>query len=114
MARSFETSADLGNRSSPRRSPIRSFSLSRNGSRSTWSRRESNSRSGLIAVWIPFVAADVGSFFAGGVSGYLVKRGWSLGAARKVPIIYGGIGMTLLIPTIFTTNLYSSLFYLRL
>jgi len=63
-------------------------------------------KSGLIAVWIPFVAADVGSFFAGGVSGYLIKRGWSLGAARKVPIVYGGIGMTLLIPTIFTTNLY--------
>jgi ACS family hexuronate transporter-like MFS transporter len=63
-------------------------------------------RSGLIAIWIPFIAADVGSFFAGGVSGYLIKRGWSLGAARKFPIIYGGIGMTLLIPTIFTTNLY--------
>ena len=63
-------------------------------------------KSGLIAIWIPFIAADVGSFFAGGVSGYLIKRGWSLGAARKAPIIYGGIGMTLLIPTIFTTNLY--------
>jgi len=32
-------------------------------------------KSGLIAVWIPFIAADVGSFFAGGLSGYLVKRG---------------------------------------
>ncbi len=63
-------------------------------------------RSGLIAVWIPFIAADVGSFFAGAVSGYLINRGWSLGAARKAPIVYGGIGMTLLIPTIFTTNLY--------
>ena len=67
-------------------------------------------RSGLIAVWIPFVAADIGSFFAGAVSGYLIKRGWSLGAARKVPIIYGGIGMTLLIPTIFTTDLYTIAF----
>jgi ACS family hexuronate transporter-like MFS transporter len=63
-------------------------------------------KTGLIAVWIPFIAADVGSFFAGWFSGYLVRRGWSLGAARKVPIIYGGIGMMLLIPTIFTTNLY--------
>jgi ACS family hexuronate transporter-like MFS transporter len=67
-------------------------------------------KSGLIAVWIPFIAADLGSFFAGGVSGYLIKRGWSLGAARKLPIIYGGIGMTLLIPTIFTTNLYAIAF----
>ncbi len=63
-------------------------------------------KNGLIAVWIPFLAADLGSFFAGALSGYLVRRGWSLGAARKVPIIYGGIGMTLLILTIFTTNLY--------
>jgi MFS transporter, ACS family, hexuronate transporter len=63
-------------------------------------------KSGLIAVWIPFLAADLGSFFAGGVSGYLIKRGWSLGVARKTPIVVGGIGMTMLIPTIFTTNLY--------
>ncbi len=58
----------------------------------------------ILLVGIPFIAADVGSFFAGWFSGYLIKRGWSLGAARKVPIIYGGIGMTLLIPTIFTTD----------
>jgi MFS transporter, ACS family, hexuronate transporter len=63
-------------------------------------------RSGLIAVWIPFIAADLGSFFAGEASGYLIKRGWPLGAARKALIVFGGIGMTMLIPTIFTTNLY--------
>ena len=63
-------------------------------------------KSGLIAVSIPFITADVGSFFAGGLSGYLGKRGWSLGAAPKAPMIYGGISMTLLIPTIFTTKLW--------
>jgi ACS family hexuronate transporter-like MFS transporter len=63
-------------------------------------------KSGLIAVWIPFIAADLGSFFAGGISGYLIKRGWSLGAARKALIVFGGTGMTMLIPTIFTINLY--------
>ncbi|MFZ0953458.1 MAG: MFS transporter [Candidatus Sulfotelmatobacter sp.] len=63
-------------------------------------------RTGLIAVWIPFIAADLGSFFAGGASGYLIKRGWSSGAARKALIVFGGVGMTMLIPTIFTTNLY--------
>ena len=63
-------------------------------------------KSGLIAVWIPFIAADVGSFFAGWLSGYAVNHGWSLGAARKLPIVYGGIGMTVIILTIFTTNLY--------
>lgn len=63
-------------------------------------------RSGLIAVWIPFIAADLGNFFGGGVSGYLIRRGWSLGAARKALVVFGGIGVTMLIPTIFTTNLY--------
>ena len=62
-------------------------------------------RSGLIAVWIPFIAADLGNFFGGGMSGYLIKRGWSLGAARKALVVFGGIGFTLLIPTILTTNL---------
>ena len=57
-------------------------------------------------MWIPFIAADVGSFVGGGVSGYLIKRGWPLGVARKALIVFGGIGMTMLIPTIFTTNLY--------
>lgn len=61
---------------------------------------------GLITIWIPFVAADIGSFFAGWLSGYLIRRGMSLGWARKVPVIYGGIGMTLLILTIFATNQY--------
>ncbi len=63
-------------------------------------------KTGLIAVWIPFVAADAGSFFAGYISGYLIKRGWPLGAARKALIVFGGIGMTMLIPTIFTTDIY--------
>ncbi len=63
-------------------------------------------KSGLIAVWIPFVAADLGNFFAGGMSGYLIKRGWSVGNARKALVVFGGIGVTLLIPTVFTVNLY--------
>ncbi|MBS1789539.1 MAG: MFS transporter [Acidobacteria bacterium] len=64
-----------------------------------------NLKSGLIAVWIPFIAADLGNFFGGWLSGYLIKRGWSLGAARKALAVFGGVGVMLLIPTIFTTNL---------
>jgi MFS transporter, ACS family, hexuronate transporter len=62
-------------------------------------------KSGLIAVWIPFIAADLGNFFGGWASGFLIKRGWSLGAARKALVVFGGFGVTLLIPTIFTMNL---------
>jgi len=63
-------------------------------------------RGGLIAVWIPFLAADLGNFFGGAASGYLIRRGWSVGAARKALVIFGGIGVMLLIPTIYTVNLY--------
>jgi ACS family hexuronate transporter-like MFS transporter len=63
-------------------------------------------KSGLLAVWVPFLAADLGNFFGGGVSGYLIRRGWPLGAARKALVVFGGVGVLLLIPTIFTVNLY--------
>ena len=61
-------------------------------------------RNGLVAVWVPFIAADLGNFSGGLASGWLVKQGWSLGAARKAVVIFGGIGVTLLIPTILTNN----------
>lgn len=61
-------------------------------------------RSNLVAVWVPFIAADLGNFFGGWVSGHLIRRGWSLGAARKAVVVFGGVGTTLLIPTIFTTR----------
>ena len=63
-------------------------------------------KSGLLAVWVPFLAADLGNFFGGGMSGYLIRRGWSLGAARKALVVFGGVGVMFLIPTIFTANLY--------
>jgi ACS family hexuronate transporter-like MFS transporter len=62
--------------------------------------------SGLLAVWVPFLAADLGNFFGGAASGYLMRRGWPLGRARKALVVFGGIGVTLIIPTIFTADLY--------
>lgn len=62
--------------------------------------------SAFIAYWVPFIAADLGNFFGGWLSGVLIKRGWSLGAARKALVVFGGFGVTLLIPTILTTNLF--------
>src|SRR4029079_14313985 len=66
-----------------------------------------NPEQGLLAFWIPFLAADLGNFFGGGVSSWLIKRGWSVINARKAVVIFGGLGMTLLIPTVFTTSLFS-------
>jgi ACS family hexuronate transporter-like MFS transporter len=62
-------------------------------------------QNGLIAIWIPFVAADLGNLFGGAASGYLIRRGWSVGSARKALVVFGGLGCTLLIPTVFTVNL---------
>jgi ACS family hexuronate transporter-like MFS transporter len=63
-------------------------------------------RSGLIAIWVPFLAADLGNLTGGAVSGYLIHRGWSLGRARKAVVVAGGLGTMLLIPTVFTQNLW--------
>ncbi len=63
-------------------------------------------QSSVFAFWVPFLAADLGNFFGGGVSGYLIRRGWSLGAARKALVVFGGFGVLFLIPTIFTVKLY--------
>lgn len=59
----------------------------------------------LIAFWVPFLAADLGNFFGGGLSSALIKRGWRVGTARKLVVALGGIGMTFLIPTIYVTTL---------
>lgn len=60
---------------------------------------------GLLAFWVPFLAADAGNFFGGGVSSRLIARGWSVGAARKAIGVFGGLGMTLLVPTIWAESL---------
>jgi MFS transporter, ACS family, hexuronate transporter len=63
-------------------------------------------RNGLIAIWVPFLAADLGNFVGGSASGYLIRRGWSLGRSRKAVVVAGGCGTMLLIPTVFTQNLW--------
>ncbi|MEO6981831.1 MAG: MFS transporter, partial [Edaphobacter sp.] len=63
-------------------------------------------RNGLIAIWIPFLAADLGNFAGGAASGFLIRRGWPLGKARKAIVVFGGCGTMLLIPTVFTQNLW--------
>ncbi len=59
---------------------------------------------GLLVFWIPFMAADLGNFFGGGVSSWLIKRGWSVGKARRAVILFGGSGMLLLGAAPFVSN----------
>jgi ACS family hexuronate transporter-like MFS transporter len=59
----------------------------------------------LLAFWVPFLAADLGNFFGGGLSSALISRGWSVGAARKVIVVFGALGMLMLIPAIYASSL---------
>jgi ACS family hexuronate transporter-like MFS transporter len=54
--------------------------------------------------WVPFLAADLGNFFGGGVSSALIKRGWSVGRARRVVIVGGGLGVLALVPAAFLSS----------
>ncbi len=58
----------------------------------------------FLFYWIPFVAADLGNFFGGGASSWLIRRGWSVVKARQAFVVLGGLGMGLLACTIFTAN----------
>ncbi|HEY1809502.1 MAG TPA: MFS transporter, partial [Acidobacteriaceae bacterium] len=62
-------------------------------------------KTGLFVIWIPFAGTDLGNLLGGWLSGYLIRRGWSTGAARKSILVVGAAGMALLIPTIFTNHL---------
>ena len=58
----------------------------------------------LLGFWVPFIAADLGNFAGGGLSSYCIRRGWPVLKARKFVVLLGGIGMTLLVPTIAVSN----------
>ena len=52
----------------------------------------------LMGFWVPFLAADLGNFFGGGLSSHLIARGWRVGAARKAIAVVGTAGMMCLVP----------------
>jgi ACS family hexuronate transporter-like MFS transporter len=58
----------------------------------------------LVGFWVPFIAADLGNFFGGGLSSILIARGWRVGNARKAIAIFGGLGMMMLVPTVWTSS----------
>lgn len=59
----------------------------------------------LLAFWVPFLAADIGNFAGGGFSSWLIKRGWQVGAARKLVVGVSAVGMTLLVFTVVVHSL---------
>jgi ACS family hexuronate transporter-like MFS transporter len=55
----------------------------------------------LLAFWVPFLAADVGNFAGGGLSSYLIRRGWPVLRSRKLICVLGAAGMALLALPVF-------------
>src|SRR5258705_12112538 len=49
----------------------------------------------LIAFWIPFIGSDLGNFAGGGVSSWLVRKGWPVGRSREAALLPGAMGMAL-------------------
>jgi len=60
-----------------------------------------------FAAWVPYVGAMIGSLFGGWFSGNLIRKGYSIGKARKTAIVIGGsIMFPALIATAFINNPY--------
>jgi ACS family hexuronate transporter-like MFS transporter len=64
----------------------------------------------VLGFWAPFLGADIGNFFGGGLSSWFIRRGWPVGKARRTVLLIFGPSMLLLIPTVFTNNYYVLLF----
>lgn len=62
-------------------------------------------RSSLVVLWIPFAGTDLGNLLGGWFSGYLIRRGVSVGWARKSLIVAGGTGCLALVATVFSNDL---------
>jgi len=58
----------------------------------------------VLGFWAPFLAADLGNFFGGGLSSYWIRRGWSVGKSRRTVVAIFGPSMLLLIPAAFSSR----------
>jgi ACS family hexuronate transporter-like MFS transporter len=58
----------------------------------------------VLGFWAPFLAADLGNFFGGGLSSWWISRGWPVGRSRRKVLLIFGPSMLLLIPVAFLSN----------
>jgi len=64
----------------------------------------------LLAFWVPFLAADIGNFVGGGLSSWLIGRGWPTGRSRRFVALISGLGMTTLAATVFFHSFAAMIF----
>jgi len=58
----------------------------------------------VAGYWVPFLASGLGNFTGGGFSGWLIRRGFSVGRARRTVIAAGSLGVFALVPAAFATS----------
>jgi MFS transporter, ACS family, aldohexuronate transporter len=58
----------------------------------------------ILGIWVPFLGADLGNFFGGGLSSYWIKRGWPVGRSRRTVLLIFGPSMLVLIPAAFSSH----------
>ncbi|MBI2687998.1 MAG: MFS transporter [Acidobacteria bacterium] len=63
-----------------------------------------NPEQSLVAFWVPFLAADIGNFAGGGLSSYLIQKGWDTQRSRRFVAVLCGLGMATLAGAAFTTS----------
>ena len=63
-----------------------------------------NLEQSILGFWAPFLAADIGNFFGGGLSSWWIKRGWPVGRARRAVLLVFGPSMLVLAGAAFTSN----------
>ncbi len=56
--------------------------------------------------WAPFLGADLGNFFGGGLSSWLIKRGWPVGRSRRTVLLIFGPSMLVLALATRTDNYF--------
>ena len=54
--------------------------------------------------WVPFAGSGLGNLIGGSVSGWLIRRGWSVGRARRAVVAAGALGVLALIPAAFASS----------
>jgi len=64
--------------------------------------------------WIPYVMADIGNFTGGGVSSWLLHRGWSLNRVRKTVMILAAVICPCMIAAVYTKSLFWTMFFISL
>jgi len=59
-----------------------------------------------LGFWAPFLGADLGNFFGGGLSSWMIQRGMPVGRSRRTVLLIFGPSMLVLALTAFTNNYY--------